>query len=383
MLPASGKIQILSTKGANLLYTMHMDQSTYSVIAASGSYIPTRIIRNEDFIEHVFHDRDGTKLEKSTTEIIRQFGQITGIRERRYVTDDLVASDIASFAAQNALQSAGMDGNTLDYIIVAHNFGDIKADTRRSDLVPALASRVKHRLDITNPLTIAYDLPFGCAGWLQGVIQADMYIRSGLAKRVLVVGAETLSRISDPHDRDSMIYADGAGAVVMEARESDTPVGVLSHAMRTFATELAYVLRMDRSYNPNYAPDHLFLKMNGRKLYEYALKAVPETMKESLDRAGLSIEEVDKVLIHQANEKMDEAILRNLFSLYGRNTSPEGVMPMTISWLGNSSVATLPTLYDLMVRNQLDGQTLRAGRTIIFAAMGAGVNMNAITYRVP
>src|SRR5690606_30314302 len=169
----------------------------------------------------------------------------------------------------------------------------------------------------------------------------------------LVIGTETLSRISDPHDRDSMIYADGAGAVVLEARQSNTPVGVLSHATKSYADELAYVLRMGKSSNPEYRHDHLFLKMNGRKLYEYALKAVPQTMKECIDQAGLSVSEVNKVLIHQANEKMDEAILRNLFELYGLNSSPKDMMPMTISWLGNSSVATLPTLYDLMHKGKL------------------------------
>ena len=109
----------------------------------------------------------------------------------------------------------------LDYILVAHNFGDVTEDNRRSDFVPTLAARVKHKLGIENPTTIAYDLPFGCPGWLQGVIQADYYLRSGDAKRVLVIGAETLSRVCDPHDRDSMIYADGAGAILLEARESD------------------------------------------------------------------------------------------------------------------------------------------------------------------
>ncbi len=360
-----------------------MSQLSYAVIAGSGSYIPTRKITNADFLGHVFYDAEGVKLEKANADIIQQFGRITGIQERRYVTDDLVASDIAAFAAQEALESAGFDGNTLDYIIVAHNFGDIRADNRRSDFVPALASRVKHSLQITNPSTVAYDLPFGCAGWLQGVIQADTYIRQGGARRVLVIGAETLSRICDPHDRDSMIYADGAGAVVLEARESDTPMGVLSHSVKSFATELAYVLRMDKSYNPEYATDHLFLKMNGRKLYEYALKAVPQTIKEALDQAGLSIGDVNKVLIHQANEKMDEAILRNLFNVYELDHSPADIMPMTISWLGNSSVATLPTLYDLMQKGELDGQVLKEGSVIVMAAMGAGVNMNAIAYKVP
>src|SRR5690606_30817470 len=185
------------------------------------------------------------------------------------------------------------------------------------------------------------------------------------------------------HDRDSMIYADGAGAVVLEARQSDTPMGVLSHATKSYAAELAYVLRMGKSSNPDYGHDHLFLKMNGRKLYEYALKAVPQIMKACLDQAGLSITDVNKVLIHQANEKMDEAILRNLFELYDLNNSPKDIMPMTISWLGNSSVATLPTLYDLMHKGKLNDQTLQKGSVIVFASMGAGVNMNAVAYKTP
>ena len=198
-----------------------MKPELYSIIIGSGSYIPTQRILNEHFLSHVFYDRDGTKLVKMNAEIIQQFGKITGIQERRYVTDDLVASDIGFFAAKEALQSSGIDPESLDYIIVAHNFGDISAENRRSEFVPSLASRVKHHLAISNPQTIAYDLPFGCAGWLQGLIQADYYLKSGNAKRILVIGTETLSRICDPHDRDSMIYADGAGAIIVEAQASN------------------------------------------------------------------------------------------------------------------------------------------------------------------
>jgi len=360
-----------------------MNQQIYSVIVASGSYIPTHRVLNEDFLQHTFYGEDGVRLSKKNEEIIRQFEKITGIAERRYVTDDLVASDIAHFAARDAIESAGIDGETLDYIIVAHNFGDISQENRRSELVPTLASRVKHHLGIDNPATVVYDLPFGCAGWLQGLIQADYYIRSGNARRVMVIGAETLSRICDPHDRDSLIYADGAGAVVVEAVKSSEPIGILSHSVKSFAGDLAYVLRMGRSYNPAYKDDTLFLKMNGRKLYENVLKTVPSVIKECLEKANLSIKDLVKVLIHQANEKMDEAILRNLFELYGLKESPKGMMPMTISWLGNSSVATLPTLYDLMIKERFENQTFHKGNTIVFVSVGAGVNMNAVAYRIP
>jgi 3-oxoacyl-[acyl-carrier-protein] synthase-3 len=358
-------------------------KQSYSIVLGSGSYVPTRRIPNADFLGHTFYDQQGLRLEKMNEVIIEQFEHITGIRERRYVTDDLVTSDIAFFAAREALASAQVDGETLDCIIVAHNFGDIRADNPRSEFVPALASRVKHHLEIKNPDTIVYDLPFGCAGWLQGVIQADFYIRSGSAKKVMVVGTETLSRICDPHDRDSMIYSDGAGAVILGATESTEPVGILAHCTRSYTDELAYVLKMGPSSNPAYGSDRLFLKMQGRKLYEQALKLVPLVMKDCIDQAGLTIADIDKVLIHQANNKMDEAILKNLYGLYGQAAIPDYVMPMTISWLGNSSVATLPTLYDLFSKGQLVDQQFTKGRTLVFASVGAGVNINAVVYKIP
>ncbi|MGK6351118.1 3-oxoacyl-ACP synthase III family protein [Parapedobacter sp. DT-150] len=354
-----------------------------TIIVGSGSYLPTRKVPNEDFGGHVFYGSDGVKLPTDNEEIIRKFEHITGIRERRYVTDDLVASDIAFFAAEDALASSKIDREALDYIIVAHNFGDIREQNPRSEFVPALASKVKHRLGISNPNTVTYDLIFGCAGWLQGVIQADYYIRSGQATNVMVIGAETLSRICDPHDRDSMIYADGAGAIILSGLESEVRAGVLAHAMQSYTDDLAFVLKMGKSNNPEYGSDRLFLKMQGRKLYEQALKIVPEAIKTCMEKANISIDEVDNVLIHQANNKMDEAILRELYGLYGQSHARAGVMPMTISWLGNSSVATLPTLYDLLASGKITDYSLKNASTIVFAAVGAGVNINAVAYRVP
>ncbi len=360
-----------------------MSKKIYSIIIGSGSYIPTRIVKNTDFINNEFYGPDGLKLTKNNQVIIDQFEQITGIQERRYVTDDLLTSDIASLAAREALTASKIDPETLDYIIVAHNFGDVSIGNSYTDMVPALASRVKNQLGITNPDTIAYDLPFGCAGWLQGVIQADGYIRSGDAKRVLIIGAETLSRICDPHDRDSMIYADGAGAVILAATESAEPVGIISHATKSYANELTYVLKMCKSAHPEYTGDRLFLKMQGRKLYEHVLKIVPGVIKECITKAGLSIEDMDKLLIHQANNKMDEAVLKQLYELYGLKSTSIDIMPMTISWLGNSSVATLPTLYDLVERDRFEGQEFTPGKMMVFAAVGAGVNVNAVVYKIP
>jgi 3-oxoacyl-[acyl-carrier-protein] synthase-3 len=139
---------------------------------------------------------------------------------------------------------------------------------------------------------------------------------------------------------------------------------------------------MGRSYNPTFEGDELFLKMDGHKLYEYALRTVPKVVKESLTKAGLSLSDIKKVLLHQANEKMDEAILKRLYKLYGEKEIPPYVMPMVISWLGNSSVATLPTLLDLLFRGNLENYELKKGDIVVFASVGAGMNINSMVYRI-
>lgn len=360
-----------------------MRKNIYSIINGTGNYIPDRIISNYDFINNDFFDASGEKLTKSNEEIVEKFQHITEIKERRYVTDDLVTSDIAFFAAQAALSSSNANKEQLDYIIVAHNFGDVAAHNKRSEFVPSIAARVKHKLKIENPYTVAYDLPFGCPGWLQGVIQADYYIKSGDAKRVLVIGSEVLSRLCDPHDRDSMLYADGAGAVIMEAKESSVPVGILGHSTRSDTLSFAHMLRMDKSYNPDHEDHDLFLKMDGRKVFQYALKTVPQAIKDCIEKAALPINEISKILIHQANGKMDDAILKHLYGLYNIQEVPKNIMPMTISWLGNSSVATIPTLLDLLLKGKLKDHAVKQGDYIVFASVGAGMNINAVVYKVP
>ncbi|MCJ7594758.1 MAG: ketoacyl-ACP synthase III [Desulfobacterales bacterium] len=350
-----------------------------SIITATGSYIPPVKITNEYFLGHDFFGTDGKKLDRPNTEIIEKFQEITGIDERRYVTDDLNTSDIAFLAAQQALE--GVDQENLDYIIVAQNFGDMRAEYMRSDMVPTIAARVKYRLGIENPYTVAYDVPFGCPGWLHGMIMADYYIKSGDAKKILVIGAETLSRVSDPHDIDSMIYSDGAGAALVEA--TDESAGILSHVTRSDTFKEANLLWLDKSYNPNSNENRLFLKMNGHEIYRYAVRTVPEVVKQSLDKAGFTLSDVKKIVIHQANQKMDEAILKRLLKLYNRKDAPENIMPMTISWLGNSSVATLPTTFDLLQRGKLDNHRLHSGDIAVFASVGAGMNTNSMVYRMP
>jgi len=360
-----------------------MDGTIYSVITGTGTYIPLKHVRNEDFLTNEFYDSNGRKLDKKNQDIIDGFAEITRIAERRHVTDDLVTSDIAYYAAIDAIKSANIDKEELDYIIVAHNFGDAQNTQKQADNLPCLASRVKYKLEINNPDTIAYDILFGCPGWLQALIQANHLIKAEDARKVLVIGADILSRFTDPSDRDSMLYGDGAGAVVIEAKKSDYPIGILAYKTHSDTFSYSKSLYMGKSNKPaSENQNDIFIKMNGHKVYQYALEKVPQTIKECLVKSNTQINEVRKVLVHQANGKMNEAILKRLFGLYNIAVVPEGIMPMTISWLGNSSVATLPTLLDLILKDQLGTHKINKGDTLVFASVGAGMNVNALIYKV-
>ena len=348
-------------------------------ITGSGSYIPTKKVTNSDFAQHDFLNEDGTAFNMTNDIIAEKFVEITGILERRYAADDMVNSDMAIIAAKKAIEKSGIDPETLDYIILAHNYGDIQTNTIQSDTVPSLATRVKYGLQIKNPKCVAYDILFGCPGWIEAVIQAQAYIKAGMAKKCLVIGSETLSRVVDKHDRDSMIYSDGAGATIIEA--TDEEGGILAHESATFSFDEAKFLYFGNSFNKNEDPNIRYIKMYGRKIYEFALSNVPKAMASCLEKSGIAITDVKKILIHQANEKMDEAIINRFYKLFKMET-PAGIMPMSIHKLGNSSVATVPTLYDLIVNGELEGQNLNKGDVIIFASVGAGMNINAIVYKM-
>ena len=347
-------------------------------ITGTGCYIPDTIEKNDAFSNHQFLNNDGSPINSPNEVIIEKFKAITGIAERRYAKNHLNSSDLGSFAAENAINNANIDPETLDYIIVAHNFGDVKHGTIQSDMLPSLASRIKHNLRINNPKCVAYDILFGCPGWIEGVIQAQAFIKAGLAKRCLVIGTETLSRVVDKHDRDSMIFSDGAGATIIEATNEEG--GILAHETASYTSDEAYFLHFGNCNNPELNKDTRYIKMEGRKIYEFALNKVPQAMKTCLDNSGKNIKDVKKIFIHQANEKMDEAILKRFYRLY-RTEIPENIMPMSIQKLGNSSVATVPTLFDLVRNNKIENHSLNKGDVVIFASVGAGMHINAIVYQ--
>ena len=350
-------------------------------ITGTGSYIPEIIKKNQDFLNNKFLNPDGSEFNVTNDVIIKKFKAITGIEERRYAKHNYNTSDLAFFAAQKAIKDAKINPETLNYIIVAHNFGDIKAKSKQFDQLPSLASRVKYKLGINNPDCICYDLIFGCPGWIEGVIQAQAFIKAGMAKKCLVIGAETLSRTYDTSDRDSMIFSDGAGATIIEKKDNTDNQGILSHKSCTFSLENTFDLFLGESFNIKEQSQEKYIKMHGHKIYEFAITKVPQAMKECLEYSKKSVKNVKKIFLHQANEKMDDAMVNRFYKLYDL-PRPENIMPMSIRKLGNSSVATIPTLYDLVKNNKITGHSLKRGDIILFGSVGAGMNVNAITYQV-
>lgn len=347
-------------------------------IIATGAYVPTEVIDNDFFLSHTFFTDEQTEIQQPVETIIRKFKAITGIEQRRYAPLGIGASDMGASAAEEAIQISGIDRETIDLIIVAHNYGEMKYPGAPRDMVPSVASRIKHKLGIQSTTCIPYDIIFGCPGWVQGLIQADMAIRSGDAKTCLVIGTETLSRVLDATDRDSMIFSDGAGACLVQGMTEVS--GIINAAVRSdTGFELDYISSSKKNNGEEGEPR--YIKMKGRKVYEYALKYVPQAMKECFDKSGEQISDLKMIFLHQANDKMDEAIVKRFFELYGMDTLPENVMPMNIAYMGNSSVATVPTLLHQVINKEIGTYELNEGDLIIFASVGAGMNINAITYR--
>lgn len=352
-----------------------------TIIIGSGSYIPTKIIGKDFFMDSVFYTDEGEKIEKPNEEIIQKFIEITEIENRRYLEDDEFNSDLGYRAAVEAIEDAKVDKEEIDYIIYASNFGEVNHDGM-TNFLPSMSSRLKNKLGIKNRKTINYDMIFGCPGWVEALIMADTLIKAEKAKLILVVGSETLSRVTDAFDRNKMIFADGAGAVVVKATGEEN-VGIIADStICDNHEELLYLVNAP-SLKTDEDRKKLYIRMNGRKIYEYALKYVPVAIKDTIEKANLDITDIDKILIHQANAKMDYAMISRLFKLYKISDYDHDIAPMTIQQFGNSSVATIPTMFDLIAKGKMQPHNFKSKDNVVFASVGAGMNINALVYRFP
>jgi 3-oxoacyl-[acyl-carrier-protein] synthase-3 len=348
-----------------------------SKITGTGSVIPDLVVSNDAFGDRVFYDKSGVKLERPGHEMAAKLEAITGIRERRYVPFDQDSRPLMTDAARIALADSGVDPERLDGIIVAHNAGNMVVGEKAFHTVPNMAAYLKNALGIANHECFAYDLLFACPGWLQALIQAHQAIAAGDAENVLVVGIEIASRLLDPHDLDSMILADGCGAAVVSKGEA----GFLSHATFSHAQRDIDNIYLGRSNNPD-LDGVCWFKMNGKEVYRYATSWVPKVIRKALEKAGIGPEAVDLFLFHQANDKLVQALASHLAESYGLSpTAFDGKLPMTIQFLGNTSVATIPTMLDMIRRGRLDGYSIKSGQTVVMASVGAGMHCNAVVYR--
>lgn len=352
-----------------------------SRIIGSGSVLPSVTKTNSAFWGNTFFNTDHEQMTKTNEAITAKFEEVAGIVERRVAEKGVNASDLGAQAAQLAIEDSKIDPETLDYIIVAHNFGDVNHGTIQSDMLPNLAAKVKQKLGIRNSRCVAYDILFGCPSWIQAFIQAEYYIKSGDVKRVMVVGADTVSRMTDPHDIDGLLFADGAGAVILEAVEYDenNPVGVLAHVTVSDCVDEADYLKMGDSLKPDI--EGQFIRMYGKGVFRYAVSKVPVAMNECLTKAGLKLEDVNIFAMHQANMKMNKIILKRLYEINGYSDYPEEMMPLVVDKLGNSSAATVPTVLDLILKGEMNGQSIKKGDIVVFASVGAGMHANCVVYK--
>lgn len=328
-----------------------------TAILGTGHYVPERVVTNKEL----------ETMMDTTDEWIQQR---TGIKERRWIDKEMGASELGKIATDRALEMAGLKAKDLDAII----FATLSPDYN----FPGSGCLLQAQLGI--PGTAALDIRNQCTGFVYGTQIADAWIKSGMYKRVLLVGAEVHSTGLDltTSGRDvSVIFGDGAGAVIFGAVDSDTPVGVLGTSVGAdgnFAKSLWVELPASRMIPrlPQSAIDEgrHYPKMNGRDVFKYAVRKLPETVHATLAASGVKLEEVDLFIPHQANLRISEAVQQAL-------GLPESKMFNNIDRLGNTTAGSIPIAIDECVRNG----RLQRGQLLLTAAFGAGFTWGGAVFR--
>ena len=318
-----------------------------SVIRGSGSALPARCVTNADL---------AARVETSDEWIVER----TGIRQRYIAGEGETTSSLATEAARRALDAAGIEARAIDLIVIATATPD--------QTFPATATIVQHNLGCNGG--IAFDVAAVCSGFLYAMATADSMLRTGLAKRALVIGAETFSRILDWEDRTTcVLFGDGAGAIVLEAQDvaEDGP-GLLATRLHADGAhnQLLYV---DGGPSTTGTVGHL--RMKGREVFRHAVVNLADVLNETLDLAQVSAGEIDWIVPHQANARILDATARKL-------GLPMERVVVTVDQHANTSAASVPLAYDTAVR---DGR-IKAGDLVMFEAMGGGFTWGASLARI-
>jgi 3-oxoacyl-[acyl-carrier-protein] synthase-3 len=318
-----------------------------SVLTGTGSALPRRVVTNADLAERV---------DTSDEWIVER----TGIRQRYLAQEDETTSSLATEAARQALDAAGIEASEIGLIVLATATPD--------HTFPATATQVQHALGCKGG--VAFDVAAVCSGFLYALATADSLLRTGMAKKALVIGAETFSRILDWEDRTTcVLFGDGAGAVVLEARDvaEDGP-GILASKLHADGEhkDLLYV-----DGGPSTTGTVGKLRMRGREVFRHAVVNLAEVLRETIAEAGIAVDQIDWVVPHQANARILDATARKL------GLSPDKVV-VTVDRHANTSAASVPLALDVAVR---DGR-VKSGDLVLFEAMGGGFTWGAALARM-
>ncbi len=320
-----------------------------SVLTGAGSYLPTRIMTNAELSERVDTSDEWIQAR-------------TGIRQRHIAAEGQLTSDLALAAAKAALADAGLEGSDLDMIVMATSTPD--------QTFPATATKVQAALGMTGGA--AFDLQAVCSGFVFALATADNFIKAGQAKRILVIGAETFSRILDWEDRGTcVLFGDGAGAMVFEAREgngTNADTGILATHLRSDGRQhdLLYV---DGGPSSTQTTGHL--RMNGREVFRHAVTNIAEAVTAALDETGLTAQDIDWFVPHQANQRILDGTAKKL------GISADKVIS-TVGIHGNTSAASVPLAYGVA---RADGR-IKSGDLVLMEAMGGGLTWGSTLVRV-
>lgn len=319
-----------------------------SIVTGSGSYLPEKILTNDDL----------AKMVDTSDEWIVQR---TGIKQRHIAADGEVTSDLATAAAKRALEAAGCEASDVDTIILATATPD--------NTFPASAVTVQANLGITHGY--AFDVHAVCSGFVYALTTADAYIRSGMSKRCLVIGAETFSRILDWDDRTTcVLFGDGAGAVVLEASEAEglnTDRGILTSHLRSDGRHKEKLF-VDGGPSATRTVGHL--RMEGREVFKHAVGMITDVIEDAFAATGYNAEDLTWFIPHQANKRIIDASAKKL------KIAPEKVVT-TVQWHGNTSAASIPLALDMAVR---DGR-VKKNDLVMLEAMGGGFTWGSVLLR--
>ncbi|CDX17114.1 3-oxoacyl-(acyl-carrier-protein) synthase III (Beta-ketoacyl-ACP synthase III)(KAS III) [Mesorhizobium plurifarium] len=319
-----------------------------SVVRGNGAALPRRIMKNADF--------EGM-VETSDEWIVQR----TGIRQRHVAADDETTASLGEAAARAALDSAGMTPADIDLIILA--------TSTPNNTFPATAVEIQNRLGMHHGF--AFDMQAVCSGFVYAVATADLYIRGGLAKRVLVIGSETFSRILDWSDRSTcVLFGDGAGALVLEAEEGAgaiTDRGVLAASLRS---DGAHKDKLFVDGGPSTTGTVGHLRMEGREVFKHAVGMITDVIEATFGEAGITAQDLDWFVPHQANKRIIDASAKKL------GIAEEKVV-VTVDLHGNTSAASVPLALSVAVA---DGR-IKKGDLVLLEAMGGGFTWGAVLLR--